>query len=184
MQKDEIWEDIIGYEGMYQVSNIGNIKSIRRMDSQGNWIRGRILKPQKCTNEYLMVSLCKNGIAKQKLIHILVATYHVPNPHNLPEVNHKKGIKIDNRASELEWSSHSNNIKHSYYVLNRKKSRAQLGRNGALHHGSKPVRCVETGVVYESLHIAAQAIGGNQSNIGKVCRGDASHCKGYKWEYA
>jgi hypothetical protein len=98
----EFWKDIIGYEGKYQISNLGRVMST---------FKGGILKP--INNEgYLKVILCNNG-KKSFFIHRLVATHFIPNPENKQEVNHKKGIKNDNRASELEWSTRSENCTHA-----------------------------------------------------------------------
>ncbi len=102
--KKEIWRDIPDYEGLYQVSSLGRIKSILRLTPSTNGktkyskkllqkiLRGRI------ASGYLMICLCKNGKAKNYLSHRIVAKVFIPNPKNKPIVNHKKGIKLDNRG--------------------------------------------------------------------------------------
>lgn len=129
----EIWRDIIGYEGLYQVSSDGRIKRLefkkRNLLTGGfSTIRERILKPVKHYNGYLFVSLC-NGEQKEFSIHTLVARAFIPNPENKPEVNHKNGVKSDNHISNLEWCTTSENILHAY--------ENGLRPSGEKHHKSK-----------------------------------------------
>ncbi len=117
---DEIWKDIIGFEGFYQVSNMGRIKSLAKIIKHSNPKlqcnrKERILRQTK-TNGYLNVSLCKYGIVSQHTSHRLVGLHHVDNPENKPCINHKKGIRHDNRATEIEWATHSENQKHAYDI--------------------------------------------------------------------
>lgn len=105
----EVWRDIAGYEGQYQVSNLGNVRTLS--DRHGNQ---RLIKPGKDSKGYLRIGLVKNGQRKTFSVHRLVAQAFIPNPLNLPEVNHVKGIKDDNRASELEWTTSSENMTHAF----------------------------------------------------------------------
>ena len=105
----EIWKDIPNYEGLYQVSNLGNIKSLFRYK--------KILKPIKNTLGYLKVSLYKNKKIKVFSIHRLVAETFIPNPNNLPEINHKDGNKGNNNVENLEWCTRQQNILHRFRVL-------------------------------------------------------------------
>lgn len=101
----EIWKDIIDYPN-YQVSNLGNVKSIKT---------NKVLKPFSPVGEYLKVSLSKNGKDKQFFIHRLVATAFIPNPNNLPEVNHIKEFeKTNNKVENLEWCTQKNNVQLYY----------------------------------------------------------------------
>jgi hypothetical protein len=100
---DEIWVTIKDFD-KYQISNLGRIKS-----SYYN----KVLKPAKDPHGYLHVSLYKNGIGHTKNIHIIVARTFIPNPNNLPEINHIDGIKINCAATNLEWSTRSENEKHA-----------------------------------------------------------------------
>ncbi len=110
----EKWKDIEGYEGYYQVSNLGNVKSLGRYVNNPHggkrYIRERILKPFN-KKGYLYVDLLK---IKQHRIHRLVAAAFIDNKDDSAEVNHINGIKNDNRVENLEWCTRSENMKHSY----------------------------------------------------------------------
>ena len=99
----EIWKDIKGYEGIYQVSNFGRIKSSYTK---------RILKGGKNKAGYLLVGLYKQGVLSRKSIHRLVAEAFIPNPDNKPEVNHIDENKTNNMVSNLEWMTAKENINH------------------------------------------------------------------------
>lgn len=115
----EVWKDIPGYYGYYQVSNIGRVRSCDRkvfIPNYGRWCtpsykfyRGEIKKLKYNNNGYLRVQLYKNNKEKSWLVHRLVAIAFIPNPYNLPEVNHKNEMKTDNRVENLEWTDHRTN---------------------------------------------------------------------------
>lgn len=111
----EEWKPISGHPG-YEVSNLARVRSLDTMDWNGRvfWLRkGRILKQNKC-NPYLRVQL---GAGNYRLVHRLIASEFIPNPFNLPAVNHKNGIKRDNRIDNLEWISNQGNLLHARRVL-------------------------------------------------------------------
>lgn len=119
---NEIWVDISGYEGHYQISNIGRVKSLSRMIISPNgrgtrFMHELILKIPVDKGGYLRAPLTVNNVQKYFSIHRLVAQSFIPNLNNLPEVNHKNGIKSDNRIENLEWCDRSFNKRHSYRVL-------------------------------------------------------------------
>lgn len=127
----ETWKDIAGYEGRYQISNLGRAKSLERRVRIGTNIRTVkeiILKPQG--DRYLMVRLDRFGLT----VHRLVALAFIPNPHNYKTINHIDGNRYNNRIENLEWCTHSHNSRHAYrlglmnipkgdnhYTRNRKK---------------------------------------------------------------
>lgn len=102
----EEWKDVIGYEGFYEISNFGNVKSL---------YTNKILKSDSVDKfGYVRFSATKNKIQKIKRVHRLVAEMFIPNPNNLPQVNHKDGNKLNNHVNNLEWCSDSENKKHAY----------------------------------------------------------------------
>ncbi len=108
----EIWKDIEGYEGLYQVSNMGRVRSL--LDSYGNQRKTpKTLKNVRQPSGYFRVCLSKGGIGKRFFIHRLVAQAFIPNPENKPEVNHIVGDKANNTADNLEWNTRSENIQHA-----------------------------------------------------------------------
>ena len=104
---NEIWKDVNGYEGDYQVSSLGRVKSFK-------YGKEKILKPGKGSRGYLTVSLSKNKKGKTIKVHRLVALAFIKNPQGKRTVNHINGVKADNRLSNLEWATDSENIKHAF----------------------------------------------------------------------
>ena len=105
----EEWRDIEGYEGFYQISNLGNVKSLT---NRSNHKEEKILK-LNTNGKYYLVNICKNTKKKTLLIHRLVAKAFIDNPNNLPQINHINGNKLDNRVENLEWCTCRENIIHS-----------------------------------------------------------------------
>lgn len=120
---NEIWKDINGYQGLYQVSNMGRVKSLERFFMGGTdykqkvIVKERILKPgigKTKKDAYPKVVLYKNSKGESVAVHLLVARHFLDNPENLPEVNHKTGVKHFNRAVDLEYVTKSDNAKHAF----------------------------------------------------------------------
>lgn len=187
---EEVWKDIDCFEGRYQVSTFGRVKSLKRKitDINKNYILNeKILKQAAMTNGYKFIALCKNSVYKQLSIHRLVAIAFIPNPDNKPEVNHKKGIKIDNRVSELEWSTRSENQLHSYKIGIMKPPRAALGKFGKDNPSSKKIiQCDLNGneiAVFYGMAEARRVLKMPHINIGEVCRGEQKTSGGFKWKW-
>lgn len=107
-----IWKDVPNYEGIYQVSNYGEVMRLRSYDSRGHLRNSRIIKQTKNTDGYMVVGLHKEGIETKYLVHRLVAQIFIPNPYNYTEVNHIDEIKTNNIISNLEWCSHKYNANY------------------------------------------------------------------------
>ena len=190
----EMWKDIKGYEGLYQVSNLGRIKSVERKKQNHSKLQ---IVPEKIKqahqqygkykNEYLVVNLYKNNKGKNVFVHRLVAEAFLDNFSKELEVNHKDGNKQNNTIDNLEMLTRSENIKHSYEVLGRKRNKALLGVIGYQNKTSK-----ETGQYdvngnlikkYGSANQASIETGICYVSIKRVCRGEQSQAGGYIWKY-
>jgi hypothetical protein len=114
---EEVWMNIAGYDGLYEVSNLGNVKSLNRTviykDGRTWDVKERILKQCNTTKGYLFVNLSKNAKSYPHKVHQLVAVAFIPNPENKPQVNHKDTIKTNNPATNLEWINNSGNQIHA-----------------------------------------------------------------------
>ena len=124
------WKDVVGFEGLYLVNNQGEVKSVERMKKNNKgtqFVNERILVLTPDKDGYLRVCLSKNGRSYVKAVHRLVAEAFIPkNGEDKVCVNHKNGNKLDNRVENLEWVSYSENLKHSYDVLNRPVNRTTI----------------------------------------------------------
>ena len=153
--------DIKGYEDLYAVTSCGRVWSYRAK---------RFLKPLKGQNDYLYVNLYKDGKQKHHRIHRLVAETYLPNPLNLPQVNHKDENKANNALPNLEWISHKDNC--NFGTRNDRIAKAC----------QKRVICIETGQVFESIK-EAQDFFKCGHNIARVCKGKRKTAAGLHWRY-
>ena len=168
----EIWKDIRGYEGLYQVSNYGRIKRTLKTKPEG-----RILKPLIGKDGYLQINLSKNNSTKTQRVHRLVAIAFIENPNDYPIVNHKDENVKNNRAENLEWCDVKYNTNYNNATQRRgrsqRKSILQITLDGRLvREWSGRVEIVET-------------LGYNGGNISSCCL-NYPHCVsayGYKWKY-
>ena len=113
----EIWKDIQGYEGFYQISNLGTVKSLERVVDKGNGIlqhrKERIMNKRESVDGYYIAKLNVNKKSTSIAVHILVARHFIDNPNNYPEVNHKDCNRKNNQVDNLEWCTHQQNVEHS-----------------------------------------------------------------------
>ena len=193
----EAWRDVLGYEGLYQVSDQGRVRSLDRINSAGKKTNGTLRKQTKNRkNGYLYVGLCKDGKRKNHSVHRLVAIAFIDNPHNLYTVNHKIEDKADNRASNLEWMSLSDNLNYGTHNARMKKNRVgkcagpnhfnygKYGKNASAHKGA--VYGIgkynhDDVVRFDTAADAARAL---KISTGQLC--DSIHnsnisCGGYYW---
>lgn len=141
----EIWKDIEGYEGFYQVSNFGRVKSLERFSAHKHLISERILKENNLgTGGYKSVMLYKNGVVKRFTVHRLVALAFIPNPKNLPQVGHKDENNTNNHVTNLEWvtpKQNSNMPLHkeriSQKMKNKSPSKETRRKMSESHKGGK-----------------------------------------------
>ena len=179
----EIWRDIPDYEGLYQVSNLGRVKSLNYNHTKSE----RVLCNKKHKSKYLTVTLCKDGCKKNKSIHVLVATAFIQNNNNYPCVNHLDGDKGNNCVTNLEWCDHKQNIAHAiqHGLANH---HAMLGRKGVLNSTSKPVlQFDKEGNFVKKWYCtsdAARYYGMRPANITNCCKGRNKTLKGFVWKYA
>lgn len=184
----EVWKDVSGFEGEYQVSNFGRIKSVGRtiITSNGKqyYLPERILKLRKSDCGYIRVGLWKAQRAFYKSVHRLVAEAFIPNPENKPQVNHKDGNKNNNKVSNLEWSTCSENLKHKFCVLGYKSW--MFNKKGKDCAFSKIILQIKDGEVIAEFYGAAEAqrkTGIDNSSIHKACRHKYKTAGGYQWTY-
>lgn len=183
---EEIWKDIKDYEGLYQVSSYGRVKSLARPRKMPRnlfrYTEEKILKWQFNKKGYMRVILYKNGKNQIFFIHRLVAETYIPNPYGKSDVNHKNGIKTDNRVENLEWCTTKENIRHSWSIGLRKK------RIGKENHLSIIVEQydIQGNFIQEwnGISEAGRQLRINPTNISYCCKGKRKTAGGYKWEYA
>lgn len=166
----EIWKDIKGYEGLYQVSNFGRVKSLKYSTE------GKILKGRHTGKGYLSVALFRNSVRKSTCIHRLVAQAFIPNPENKPEVNHIDENKLNNNVSNLEWVTPKENSNHGTRNI-------RIHQNKAVTYNRKPVVCLTNGVTYTSLTEACKTLGVTKSQVCSVLKGKRKTTKGYVFKY-
>lgn len=172
----EIWKDIIGYDGKYQVSNFGNVRSFKRCKS------GKLLK--KCNHKGYQVVLL-NNVRKLCLVHRLVANAFIPNKENKPQVNHINEIKTDNRVENLEWCTAKENVNHGTFIKRMAKAVSKSMKNNK--KTSHQVNQLSIDGCFIKKWPSIKEAGRNgfvTTSIIRCCKKMKYEHKGYKWEYA
>lgn len=178
---NEEWRDIKGYEGYYQVSNMGRVKSLTRWRIDRNNIRhkmqGRIMRLNKTNCGYYIIGLCVGDMRKYYLIHRLIAQCFIPNPNNYPCVNHKDEDKTNNCASNLEWCTHLYNN-----TFGSRMERVQSKRRKRVAQLSEDNQIIR---VFKSAREAAKEVKANYSNILEICKNTRRRKRtgGFKWSF-
>lgn len=164
LENKEIWKDCKGYDGRYQISNLGRVWSV---------VSQRYLDGTKDRDGYLQVFLtARNGKSKKEFIHRLVALVFLPNPEGLPQVNHIDENKQNNSVENLQWVSIKANANHG--TRNNRISKAN----------SKPIYCVELDKIFYGTREAERITGINHSGISRACRGIQLTAGGFHWQFA
>lgn len=181
---NEIWKDIKNYEGLYQISNLGRVKSFARKGTRTK--ENRILKNSKNPKGYPQVRLMKNSIGKIVSIHRLVAEAFIPNPYNLPQVDHIDDNKENNCISNLQWITNKDNMAKAWKTGAR--SIEKTYKHGKDNHNARIVNqydlngnfiktwyCIKD--IQDKLHF-------DNRNISACCRHKRPTAYKYKWKYA
>lgn len=170
----EEWKDIKGYEGIYKISNLGKVVRIK----------GSQEHPMKIWNNgrYMEIRLSKGGKSTHFTLHRLLAVHFIPNPNNLPFVNHIDEDKSNNKVENLEWCTNRYNCNYGTY--NFRLSERLKGRK-AFWLTKAVIQCSMNGEFireFESIRDAAKAVKSSPANISMCCKGIYSSCKGFKWK--
>lgn len=175
---NEIWADVSGYEGIYQVSNLGNVRSLDRFRKNRKglaFIKGRMLAQQKQKNGYLSVNFTVDGVVKNVRVHRLVASAFIDNPNGFNEVNHIDENKENNCCDNLEWCTRSYNCSYGK-GLSKRAAKCSIPCI-QLRNGIEIAR-------YPSIIEASRQTGINMANIQRCISGDYSQTHGFQWKRA
>lgn len=188
---EEIWKPIKGYEGLYEVSNYGKIKSLnRKIKNKNNKIiilKEKILKPAPIKTGHLNVILSKNNIKKHCYVHRLVAEAFIKNPKKLPFINHKDENPKNNYVNNLEWCDAQYNNTYGTFIERRVKNTDFAKRS--LTANKYQLKVVQLDLknniieIYNSLTEASQKTNTQLSKICSCCKGKRKTSNGYKWQY-
>lgn len=179
MTENEVWKDIAEYEGFYQVSNRGNVRSVARRGSQGYRRRGLMLKPGYTSRGYLQVNLSENGKSKTRTVHRLVAETFLPNPNGLSQVNHRDEDKDNNNVENLEWCTSEYNNRYGTRAI--KKVRAVNIKTGEVVKFNSLIEAKRKGYAVNKVSMVCRGV--YKTDTGKLVGGDGRTYRGHRWSY-
>jgi hypothetical protein len=174
-KEDEVWKDIEGYVGLYQISSYGRVRSLDRevmYEEKCKLRKGKVLTLQSDSYGYHVTNLNKEKKRKEHKVHRLLSQAFIPNPFNKPYINHIDGDKQNNNLNNLEWCTPKENMVHSAEnnLNNRNKAVEKYGTNGDLVK------------VYYSIREASRDSGVCNGSISKACKGKLETAGGYRWK--
>jgi len=176
----EEWRAVIGYEGLYEVSNLGRVKNLRKKRINYVWHTETLMKPKNNKDIYHRVELSKNSKRKIIGVHQLVAAAFIINSENKPNINHKNGVRNDNRVENLEWCTQKENIKHAW------DTGLSKSKKGAYHQSSKAIMVIDklknSVISFGSLKLGAKYLGIGHSTICRYVLGQVKNSR-YTFEY-
>ena len=181
---EEIWKPVVGYEGIYEVSSFGRVRSVDRIDNNNRKRFGRILTQELGNTGYYRVHLCKNNIRKHTSVHRLVAQAFIPNPYNLPQVNHKDECYTNNCITNLEWCYTKYNVNYGTAI-----QRKKIKMKNHPSHSKKVDRYDLDGNYIDSWPSTKEierVLGIPNTHISACCIGKKHHktAGGFKFKYA
>lgn len=171
---EEVWEDVEGFEGLYKISNLGRVYSLKK---------DAVMKYKHNNRKYAQITLTKDGKQHYFLVHRLVAMHFIDNPDNLPQVNHKDENKENNAASNLEWCTNKYNALYGTRIERTKNNKDYLKSREDMKRKVKGTSFDgEVEVKLNSIK-SARSLGFNTKKIIDCCQGKCEMYKGFKWEY-
>lgn len=185
--EEEIWKDVIGYEGYYKISDLGRVKSLPR---NGTVNREIIMKPKLSKAGYLTIHLRKSGYSKHRKIHRLIAMAFIDKVEGKEIINHKDGNKLNNSISNLEWCTYKENAQHAHDTGLAKTDIKQIAAARAISIAVRTKRVKQLDMEgneireFASMTEARKRLNKTSSSmIARVCTGKAKSYEGFKWQY-
>ena len=182
---EEIWKDVVGYEGLYEVSNFGNVRSLFRYKKKLKW--------NICNNRYATVQLFKNKVGKRLLVHRLVAEAFLANPEKLPIVNHKDENKLNNYVNNLEWCTQGYNLSYNQGHKKRAERKRwfydELSIKFKENNPAIKIPIIQMNLdgeiirEWESIKEAIETLGYKSNHICECCKNKRKTSNGFRWKY-